>query len=102
MDTAFIDGIKLEYKVSGTDEPMVFIHGALIADSFRPLLTEPVLSHRCRLITYHRRGYMGSSHTTVPISLARQVADCRALLYHLGVKRAHIVGHSLGGYIALQ
>jgi pimeloyl-ACP methyl ester carboxylesterase len=62
MDTAFIDDIKLEYEVSGTGEPVVFIHGALIADSFRPLLTEPVLAHRYRLIVYHRRGCMGSSH----------------------------------------
>jgi pimeloyl-ACP methyl ester carboxylesterase len=102
MDTAFIDGIKLEYEVSGTGEPVVFIHGALIADSFRPLLTEPVLSHRYRLITYHSRGYMGSNHTRVPVSLARQAADCRALLHRLGVKRAQIVGYSLGGCIALQ
>jgi hypothetical protein len=48
MDTAFIDDIKLEYEVLGTGEPVVFIHGALIADSFRSLLTEPVLAHRCR------------------------------------------------------
>ena len=71
MDTAFIDDIAIEYEVSGTGEPVVFIHGALIADSFRPLLTEPVLAHRYRLIAYHRRGYMGSSRITVPVSIAQ-------------------------------
>ena len=102
MDTAFIDDMALEYEVSGTGEPVFFIHGALIADSFRPLLTEPVLAHRYKLITYHRRGYMGSSRITVPVSIAQMAADCGALLHYLGVHRAHIVGESLGGCIAIQ
>jgi pimeloyl-ACP methyl ester carboxylesterase len=102
MDKAVVDGITLEYEVSGTGEPVVLIHGALITDSFRPLLAEPSLARRYRLITYHRRGYMGSSHSAGPVSVARQAADCRALLRYLGVGRAHIVGHSYGGSIALQ
>ena len=102
MHTAFIDDIALEYEVSGTGEPVVFIHGALIAESFRPLLTEPVLAHRYKLITYHRRGYMGSSRITVPVSIAQLAADCGALLHYLGVHRAHIVGESLGACIAIQ
>ncbi len=101
MDRAVVDGITLEYEVTGTGEPVVLIHGALIADSFRPLLTEPSLAHY-RLITYHRRGYMGSSHTPDPVSVAQQATDCRALLRYLGVECAHIVGHSYGGSIALQ
>ncbi len=100
MDRAVLGNITLEFEVSGKGEPIVLIHGALIADSFRPLLGEPSLT-KYRLIIYPRRGYMGSSHT-VPVSLSQQATDCRALLHHLGVKRAHIVGHSLGGCIALQ
>ncbi len=102
MDKAVVDGITLEYEVSGTGEPVVLIHGALIADSFQPLLVEPGLAHRYRLITYHRRGYVGSSHTPGPTSVARQAADCRELLRHLGVERVHVVGDSFGGCVALQ
>ena len=102
MDKAVLNGIDLEYEVSGTGEPVIFIHGAFIADAFRPLVAQPELASRCRLITYHRRGYMGSSHTSGPISVGQQAADCRALLNHLGVERAHIVGHSFGGSVALQ
>src|SRR5918996_2043981 len=102
MDKAVVDGITLEHEVSGTGEPVVLIHGALIADTFRPLLAEPALAGRYRLIAYHRRGYAGSSRASGPISVARQAADCRALLRHLGVERAHVVGHSYGGIVALQ
>jgi pimeloyl-ACP methyl ester carboxylesterase len=102
LERAKLDRAELEYEVSGTGEPAVFIHGAFIADTFRPLLAEPSLAGRYRLILYHRRGYAGSSRASEPISVARQAADCRALLRYLGVKRAHVVGHSYGGDVALQ
>jgi pimeloyl-ACP methyl ester carboxylesterase len=102
MDRAKIDGVELAYDISGTGEPVVCIHGAFIADAFRPLLTAPGLAGRYRLIHYHRRGYGGSSRPPGPAGVARQAADCRGLLGHLGVARAHVVGHSYGGVVALQ
>ncbi len=102
MDRASLDGADLEYEVSGTGEPVVFIHGAFIADTFRPLLAEPGLSRHYRLILYHRRGYAGSTRASSPVSVALQAADCLALLHYLGVERAHVVGHSYGGDVALQ
>jgi pimeloyl-ACP methyl ester carboxylesterase len=102
LNRASLDGVDLEYEVSGTGEPVVFIHGAFIADIFRPLLAEPSLAGRYRLILYHRRGYADSSRASGPVSVARQAADCRSLLRYLGVERAHLVGHSYGGDVALQ
>lgn len=102
MDKAVVEGTTLEYEVSGTGEAVIFIHGALIAEAFRPLLTEPSLGQGYKLITYHRRGYRGSSHASGFVSLVQQAADCRALLRHLGIERAHVVGHSLGGSIGVQ
>jgi pimeloyl-ACP methyl ester carboxylesterase len=102
LERARTDGVELEYEVSGTGEPVVFIHGAFIADTFRPLLAEPSLAGHYRLILYHRRGYAGSSRASEPVSVARQAADCRALLRHLDVERAHVMGHSYGAIVALQ
>jgi pimeloyl-ACP methyl ester carboxylesterase len=102
MDRARVDGAELEYEVAGTGEAVVFIHGAFIADTFRPLLAKPGLAGRYRLILYHRRGYAGSSRGAGTADVGQQAADCRALLRHLGVERAHVVGHSYGGCVALQ
>ena len=97
-----MDGITLEYDDSGVGEPVVCIHGAFIADAFRPLLSESSLADRYRLISYYRRGYVHSSPTGQSVSLAEEASDCRNLLSHLGVRRAHVVGHSFGGAIGLQ
>lgn len=65
-------------------------------------MLEPVLTQRYQLIRYHRRGFAGSSHPDSQLSIVQQAADCRALMRHLDLQRAHIVGHSYGGAIALQ
>jgi pimeloyl-ACP methyl ester carboxylesterase len=101
MRQAIIDDIILEYEAVGAGEPVVLIHGSFVADTFRPLFEEPSLRDD-RLITHHRRGYVGSSRLTSPLSIAEQATDCHALLRYLGVERAHTVGHSFGGAVALQ
>ena len=102
MNRARIDGKVLEYEVRGAGEPVVLVHGSHIADAFAPLLAEPALTGRYQLILYHRRGFAGSTHAEDPLSIAQQAADCRALMDHLGVRRAHVAGHSYGGVIGLQ
>ena len=51
---------ELEYDVRGTGEPVLLIHGAILADAFVPLLTQPALADDYRLIAYHRRGFAGN------------------------------------------
>jgi pimeloyl-ACP methyl ester carboxylesterase len=102
LERASINGAELAYEVSGAGEPVIFIHGSFIADTFRPLLDQPGLADRYQCILYHRRGYGGSSRTSGVISVARQAADCRELLRHLGLESAHVAGHSYGGAVALQ
>ena len=81
---------------------MLLIHGSHIGASFVPLLAQPELTEGYMLIRYHRRGFLGSTPPKGPVSIKQQADDARALLEHLNVERAHIVGHSYGGPIALQ
>jgi pimeloyl-ACP methyl ester carboxylesterase len=93
--------MELEYEVRGVGEPVLLID-MLIADCFVPLLPEPSLADRYQLIRYHKRGWVGSTHTPPPVSIADHAADAAALLDRLGVRRAHIVGHSTGASIGAQ
>ena len=101
MKTATVNGIELEYEITGSGEPVLLI-SPVLTDGFLPFLSERALSDRYRLIRYHKRGWSGSTHTPPPVSIADHVVDAAALLEHLDVTRAHIAGHSSGGAIALQ
>lgn len=99
---ASLEGIELEYRTVGVGQPVVLVHAGVFADWFEPLLEEPSLSGGFCFLVYHRVGYAGSSHVPGPISIAQQAAQLRALMRSSGIERAHIVGHSSGGNIALQ
>ena len=51
----------LECWVVGVGEPVVLVHGSIIADAFAPLLREPALTGKYQLVSYHRRGFAGSA-----------------------------------------
>jgi pimeloyl-ACP methyl ester carboxylesterase len=99
MERATVNGAELEYEIVGDGEPVLLVHGSLLAESFRPLLDEPALGS-LRLIRYHRRGFAGSAGQASGI--AQDADDAFALLALLGVESAHVVGHSHGGNVAIQ
>ncbi|MFL5658451.1 MAG: alpha/beta fold hydrolase [Ktedonobacteraceae bacterium] len=102
MERASVNGVELEYEMKGSGEPVVFVHGGLLADENTPMIKERALTDHYKVINYHRRGFAGSSHPQAKASIEDQVADCKALLDYLGVEKAHVVGHSLGGVIGIQ
>jgi benzoate-CoA ligase len=102
MERARVNGVELEYELKGSGEPVLLIHGSHLCRSFLVLFAQPALTERYTLIRYHRRGFLGSSPGIGVASVKDQAADARALLEHLQMPRAHVVGHSYGGSIALQ
>ena len=101
MENAAVNGVELEYEVTGSGEPVLLI-SSVLADGFLPLVAEPSLSERYQLIRYHKRGWVGSTHTQTPVTVSDHAADAAALLDHLGVRRAHVAGHSSGAAVAAQ
>jgi hypothetical protein len=91
MDSATVNGVELEYEVVGSGEP-VLLSSPAVPQGFVPLLSQPVLADRYRMIRYHRRGWAGSTHTAPPVSVADHAADAGGLLDHLGVRRVHVAG----------
>ncbi|HJU66416.1 MAG TPA: alpha/beta hydrolase [Gemmatimonadaceae bacterium] len=81
---------------------MLLISTGPIADSFRPFVSQQAMADRYRLIRYQQRRIDATAPRIVPVSFAEHAADAVALLDHLGVRRAHVAGHSTGASIALQ
>jgi pimeloyl-ACP methyl ester carboxylesterase len=102
LDRATLQGIELEYEVRGAGDPVVLVPAGICADWFEPLMEEPALTDRYRVLNYHRIGYAGNSSLAGPVSIQEQAAHCRSLMNYLGIYRGHIVGHSSGAMIALQ
>jgi 3-oxoadipate enol-lactonase len=101
MLRAPIGDIELEYEVRGAGEPVVLIHAGVCAEFFAPLMDQAALAGH-RLIRYHRAGYAASDRAEGRLDLSQQAAHCRLLMRHLGVAKAHVVGHSSSADIALQ
>jgi len=101
MELAEINGVKLEVVDSRSGEPVMFVHGGMGDECFA-VLAEPALASNYRLIHHHRRGWGKSDVPASPVSISQQAADCKAVLEHFGIERAHLVGQSSGGVIALQ
>jgi 3-oxoadipate enol-lactonase len=101
MRSATIDDVELEYEERGSGDPIVLMHAGLCAAWFEPLMDEPALEP-FRLIRYHRAGYAGSSHPWGEVGIPDHARHCRGLLDHLGVERAHLVGHSSSADMAMQ
>ena len=95
-----IDGGRLYYEVAGTGEPVVLIHGNTLDlrmwdDQFQSL------SQSFRIIRYDVRGF-GKSSLPVEGEPYSHHEDLAALLGHLGILKAHIVGLSMGSGIAVD
>jgi pimeloyl-ACP methyl ester carboxylesterase len=101
MERAKVNGVELEYEVTGSGEPVLLID-PVVPGALVPFLSSPALVERYRVIRYHKRGWAGSTHTAPPVRIADHAADAAALLNHLGVSRAHVAGHSSGASVAMQ
>jgi pimeloyl-ACP methyl ester carboxylesterase len=96
------DGVEIEYATHGVGEHVVFVHHGAGIDWFTPLFEEPALPGRFCVVHYHRPGYGGSGPLIGPLTFEREAVTFRALMRAIGVARAHIVGHSASGCMALQ
>lgn len=103
MPIASINGVDLNYEIHGQGEAIVFLHG--YTGSTRDWANQmSVLSSRYRVIALDQRGHGKSAALSREddYSVEIFVDDVLAVLKRLDIKRCCLVGHSLGGFIALQ
>jgi len=102
----FLGGVQnrdlvIHYESAGQGEAVVLIHGLGANLAFWFMTIGRHLAQQYRVITYDLRGHGASSITPRGYMLPNMVEDLVQLLDHLGVQRAHIVGHSFGARVAL-
>ena len=102
MKRAALDGLELEYELRGAGEPVVLLHWGMCAAWARPLQDAPALRDRYRLLSYDRAGFGASGPLPDPPRMADHAEHCLQLMRHVGIERAHVVGHSSSAMIALQ
>lgn len=102
MGRARIDAIELHYASRGDGEPVLLVHPGIFTDWFEPMLRERAFSSGYRWISYHRAGCGRSARGVRPLDFTQQAIHARLLLEHLGVSRAHVVGHSSSANLVLQ
>lgn len=102
MPTAAIRDLMMYYEdTGGSGEPLVLIMG-LGGDLQAWGLTAPALAKHFRVITFDNRGAGRTSAPDRPYTIAHMADDTAALMDYLGIQAAHVLGFSMGGYIAQE
>jgi pimeloyl-ACP methyl ester carboxylesterase len=98
-----VGDVQLYYEIQGAGEPILFVHGGggSIAGSW-PSDYVTQLSRDFRVILADSRGHGRTADGTGPITYGRLAFDTVRLLDHLGIDRAHVVGHSMGAITGLH
>ena len=95
-------GVDLYYESHGQGEPLVLIPStAFSADVWKPYQV-PGLSKSLNLIIHDPRGCGRSTVKQAVYTIDQMANDVVALLDHLGISSAHVLGHSMGGRIGLS
>jgi pimeloyl-ACP methyl ester carboxylesterase len=103
MPTLQREGLGLHFEESGQGVPILLTHGfsatsAMFTDTAR------ALAHEFRVVIWDLRGHGSSDSPDDPSLYSPELVmgDMVALLDHLDIERAVMVGHSIGGFLTLQ
>ena len=100
MEKANVNGIQIAYERKGTGTPLVLVHGYPLDHSIWNEVVA-LLENDFDIITPDLRGFGGSDVVESQYKISDMAADIAGLLDHVGIKKATLVGHSMGGYVSL-
>ena len=97
---ADVNGQHIYYSVHGAGRPLVLLHGGINPDCFGSNLAE--LSRARQVITPHLQAHGRTPDTDRPLRAESLGDDVAALILHLRLGKADVMGYSLGSSVALQ
>ena len=97
---AEVNGQHLFYSVHGDGKPLVLLHGGINPDSFGNNLAE--LAKRRKVFAVHLQAHGRTPDSSRPLRSETMGDDIAALIGHLKLGKADVMGYSLGASVALQ
>jgi pimeloyl-ACP methyl ester carboxylesterase len=97
-----VNGVHMYYEVYGEGSPLVLLHGGMMTIDLNFATLIPALATRHTVIGVEMQGHGRTADTGREITPAALASDVVGLLDHLGIERAHVLGHSMGGAVALE
>lgn len=98
---ASINGIDIYFEEYGEGDALILVHGGLGNGAYWANQI-PAFAEYYHVIVMDSRGHGRSSFDATPISYDLMSSDVLALLDHLGIERANLLGWSDGGIIGLD
>jgi 3-oxoadipate enol-lactonase len=101
MPFADLPGARVYYETAGSGHPVVFMHGSCLDSRMWDWQVDRV-SQSYTVVRFDFRGHGRSGAPDTGYSRPCLVEELRGLLDHLGIHRPSLVGHSMGGSVALE
>lgn len=98
---ARVNGLELYYEIHGVGQPLVLLHGGLgVSSMFGEVL--PLLAKTQQVIAVELQAHGHTADIDRPLRFELMGDDIAALIKHLGIEKANVMGYSLGGGVALR
>jgi pimeloyl-ACP methyl ester carboxylesterase len=99
---ADVNGLHMYYEIHGSGSPVILLHGGMLTIDLNFASLIPTLASRHQLIGVELQGHGRTADSGRLITPAALAGDVVALLDHLDIAAAHVLGHSMGGATALE
>ena len=99
---ADVNGLHLYYETYGSGAPLVLLHGGMLTIDLNFATLIPTLAQTHTVIGVEMQGHGRTANIDREITYPNLASDVVALLDHLGIERAAVLGHSMGGGVALE
>jgi pimeloyl-ACP methyl ester carboxylesterase len=99
---ADVNGLDLYWERYGEGPPLVLLHGGMLTIELNFATLIPTLARSHSVIGVEQQGHGRTANIDREITYPNLASDVVALLDHLEIEQATVLGHSMGGAVALE